>query len=67
MKFRSTAVGLGSTTARIGSIITPYTLQLQDTIPWLTSVFYFYIITILLTIYSACLIFLLASSYIKKH
>jgi len=37
---RSTAVGLGSTTARIGSIITPYTLQLQDTIPWLTSVIF---------------------------
>jgi len=37
---RSTAVGLGSTAARIGSIITPFTLQLQDTIPWLTSVIF---------------------------
>jgi len=34
---RSTAVGLGSMAARVGSIITPYTLQIQDTIPWLTS------------------------------
>jgi len=37
---RSTAVGLGSMAARVGSIITPFTLQLQDTIPWLTSVIF---------------------------
>nr|XP_026695296.1 organic cation transporter protein-like [Ciona intestinalis] len=35
---RSTAVGLGSMAARVGSIITPFTLQLQYIIPWLTSV-----------------------------
>ncbi|XP_076819926.1 organic cation transporter protein-like [Clavelina lepadiformis] len=37
---RSTAVGLGSMSARVGSIITPFTLQLQYILPWLTSVIF---------------------------
>lgn len=37
---RSTAVGVCSMAARIGSIITPFTLELQNSIPWLTGVIF---------------------------
>ncbi|XP_076805151.1 solute carrier family 22 member 15-like isoform X1 [Clavelina lepadiformis] len=33
---RNTALGLASMAARIGSIITPFTLQIQYQVPWLT-------------------------------
>nr|XP_039273911.1 organic cation transporter protein-like isoform X1 [Styela clava]XP_039273912.1 organic cation transporter protein-like isoform X1 [Styela clava] len=33
---RSTAVGIGSMAARVGSVLTPYTLYLQYSVPWLT-------------------------------
>ncbi|XP_077974745.1 solute carrier family 22 member 15-like [Styela clava] len=35
---RGTAMSMGSMFARIGPIIMPFTLQLQQTIPWLTEV-----------------------------
>jgi len=35
---RGTGIGLGSMTARIGGIATPFTVELQRTIPWLTQV-----------------------------
>ncbi|XP_078487681.1 organic cation transporter protein-like [Ciona intestinalis] len=38
---RSTALGLSSMSARIGSIFSPFTIQLHSTIPWLTPVIYF--------------------------
>lgn len=38
---RSTAVGLGSCSARLGSVFTPFTLGLQySSVPWLTSVIF---------------------------
>ncbi|XP_077975504.1 organic cation transporter protein-like isoform X2 [Styela clava] len=33
---RGTGMGMGSTAARIGSIIMPWTLELQRSVPWLT-------------------------------
>ncbi|XP_078489294.1 solute carrier family 22 member 15-like [Ciona intestinalis] len=37
---RSTALGLSSMSARIGSIFSPFTIQLHLTIPWLTPVIF---------------------------
>ena len=37
--FSGTGMSLGSMSARIGSIITPFTIELQRQIPWLTQVF----------------------------
>nr|XP_018670287.2 solute carrier family 22 member 21-like [Ciona intestinalis] len=37
---RSTALGLSSMSARIGSIFSPFTIQLHLTIPWLTPVMF---------------------------
>lgn len=37
---RGTAMSMGSMSARIGSIIMPFTLELQKSIPWLTQVCY---------------------------
>lgn len=37
---RGTGIGLGSMMARIGGIATPFTVELQESIPWLTQVIF---------------------------
>jgi len=38
---RGTGIGLGSMAARVGGMLTPFTIELQNILPWLTQVFCF--------------------------
>ena len=45
--YRTTAISMGSMTARVGSMLSPFILQAQKSIPWFTQVF-FYPLTLIL-------------------